>query len=146
MDNKNDNLVDRLKSVKVDSYEQNPELPKFDSDEQQMKYRQQLPQDRFGAPLPFVFYKPEKMPIGKITVLDLFDIILSHRQDKRTVEEIAANHQLSEEDLKNLLKYVDVFMAVNKNEKEIPLFSKRDYDDEHDDVHEIESGFVGKKS
>nr|XP_027194262.1 ectonucleoside triphosphate diphosphohydrolase 5-like [Dermatophagoides pteronyssinus] len=143
MDAKNENLVDRLKTVKVDSYDRNPEPGGVfgDNEEEQIKRKQRLPQDRFGAPLPFVFYKPEQMPVGKITVLDIVDIILSHKEDNCTVEEIAAKYQLSEEDTKNIIDYVDVFRAVNRDQQEIPLFQKRDAQ-----IEEIESGFKSKKS
>lgn len=143
---KNENLVDRLKSVKVDAFDKNPE-PQFGSEEEQLKRQQILPKDRFGAPLPYVFYKPEQMPVDKITVLDILDIILSHKQDKHTIEEIAAHYQLSEVDIKNLIEYVDVFTAIDKDDKEIQLFVKRDYDvDEDTTIETIESGFKSKKS
>lgn len=122
---KNDDLLDRLKSVKVDDLdlEKNTEYNRE-------KLSAKLPKSTLGAAVPYVFQKPEKVPPGKILVLDTIDILLSYKIDNQLPAEIAERYNLSVEDVELLLTYVDIFKAFDPDGNEIPIYKKFDVEKE----------------
>lgn len=120
---KNDDLLDRLKSVKVDDLD----LQK-NNEYNREKLSAKLPRSTLGATVPFVFQKPEKVPPGKILVLDTVDILLSYKIDNQQPSEIAERYNLSVEDVELLLRYVDIFKAFDLDGNEVPIYKKFELD------------------
>ncbi|UXI17267.1 hypothetical protein NH340_JMT03210 [Sarcoptes scabiei] len=124
LDSKNNNLLNRLKSIKIDQ-ENFPITPPLDTATSNNLKRKALPENRFGLDLPHYLYKPAKLSPGKITVLDVYDIILSHRKDNLSVEKIAEKYSIDVKDIEKILKYIGVFKAIDEDREEVELFVKK---------------------
>ena len=72
--------------------------------------------------MPYVFVRPEIVPRGKITVMDALEMLINAQKEKTSPKEIAAGYDISEENVEKILRYVDVFKAVNKKKIEINIY------------------------
>lgn len=112
-----EHLVDRLKSVKVVSADATADEASQDDS------KRKLPQERYGAFLPYVFYKSEQVPRGKLSVLNALDVLVNYNKGNTTINFISTNYAIPEDDIRKVIRYVDIFKAVDKNKKEMPMYS-----------------------
>lgn len=104
------------KDLKLDEHLKNVYLtstdPQVTSD--QSTSNRPLPQSRHSTDFEFGFYIPDRAPVGKCTLKQIFDIVTQHREDstKYNVNYLAAEYRLDEEKLKKLLHYYKLYHLV----------------------------------
>ncbi|GBO03720.1 hypothetical protein AVEN_170584-1 [Araneus ventricosus] len=111
MEKKPEELLDRLKIVKVTS-EGTAENPAS---------KRPLPQHRHPVEEPtFGFEEPKHIPQGKCTLRQTLDFITKHQQDPKThsIKSIAEARSMKESDIENIVKYFRVFeLYVSRDSK-----------------------------
>ncbi|CAL1270411.1 unnamed protein product [Larinioides sclopetarius] len=111
MEKKPDELLDRLKIVKVTS-EGSTENPVS---------KRPLPQDRLPVGIPtFGFEEPKHIPQGKCSLKQALDFITKHQDDPKThsIKSIAETHSMKESDIENIVKHFLVFeLFISRDSK-----------------------------
>lgn len=106
----NPKLSDNLKTVKVNSDDGFREFSEKDS-------KRKLPKDRFGAEFPYTLNPVESVPRGKLSVMNVLDLLLDYRRNNKSTTEIASKYGISVEDAENIVKYVDIYQVITKTEQ-----------------------------
>ncbi|KAL2734185.1 protein NDUFAF4 [Vespula squamosa] len=117
--NKNLTLDEHLKSVYVTSTE-----TKMDTLGQSNPDRP-LPKSRTSKDFEFGFYMPDSVPIGKLTLKEIFQVIIKHKEDsvKNSSDILAAKYKLDKETIEKLLEYYKLYQLVLPKRKVDDSFS-----------------------
>ncbi|XP_043666380.1 protein NDUFAF4 homolog isoform X2 [Vespula pensylvanica] len=105
---KNLKLDEHLKSVYVTSTE-----TKMDTLNQSNPDRP-LPKSRTYEDFEFGFYMPDSVPVGKLTLKEIFQVIIKHKEDsvKNSSDILAAKYKLDKETIEKLLEYYKLYQLV----------------------------------
>ncbi|XP_035731674.1 protein NDUFAF4 homolog [Vespa mandarinia] len=115
-----------------------------------------LPTSRTSEDFEFGFYMPDSVPVGKLTLKDIFQIIIEHKEDsvKNSSNILATKYKLDEETIEKLLDYYKLYQLVLPKQKvdkkfkfsldEIKLFTKefmqlkKDYEKEQAEIKKLQ--------
>ncbi|KAL2721603.1 protein NDUFAF4 [Vespula maculifrons] len=105
---KNLKLDEHLKNVYVTSTE-----TKMDTLSQPNPDRP-LPKSRTYEEFEFGFYMPDSVPVGKLTLKEIFQVIIKHKEDsvKNSSDILAAKYKLDKETIEKLLEYYKLYQLV----------------------------------
>ncbi|KAF7402672.1 hypothetical protein HZH66_004939 [Vespula vulgaris] len=105
---KNLKLDEYLKNVYVTSTE-----TKMDTLSQPNPDRP-LPKSRTYQDFEFGFYMPDSVPVGKLTLKEIFQVIIKHKEDsvKNSSDILAAKYKLDKETIEKLLEYYKLYQLV----------------------------------
>ncbi|KAI4494331.1 hypothetical protein M0802_009014 [Mischocyttarus mexicanus] len=73
-----------------------------------------LPLSRVTEDLEFGFHLPDSVPIGKITLKDLFQLIISYKDDsvKNNFDSLAKQYKLDKETVEKLIEYYKLYQLI----------------------------------
>lgn len=114
--------MDRLKSVKVSSEGRDTQISNVNDED----FHKNLPKEKIGAEYPYVFFKPKSVPFGKITILDSLEMLINHKKDNVPIPELAKQYSIHEKDVELIIKYVDIFNAIDDERREVPLYMQKE--------------------
>ncbi|XP_046821456.1 protein NDUFAF4 homolog [Vespa crabro] len=78
-----------------------------------------LPTSRTSEDFEFGFYMPNSVPVGKLTLKEIFQIIIEHKEDsvKNSSDILATKYKLDKETIEKLLEYYKLYQLVLPKEK-----------------------------
>lgn len=127
---KNSQLLERLKDVKVDSTDVAGKSLGIEIDKDIPKEAERtLPQAKSGAGRPDLF--PDEVPPGRISVSKAMELLAKHKQDKEkwTAERLSKDCNLDLTDTENILKYFQAFKIIPQNPNDpnpkLPIYEKK---------------------
>ncbi|XP_071818559.1 NADH dehydrogenase [ubiquinone] 1 alpha subcomplex assembly factor 4-like isoform X1 [Apostichopus japonicus] len=127
---KNAQLLDRLKDVKVDSTDVEGKSLGIEIDKDiPSEAERSLPLSRSGDGSPDLF--PDEVPAGRISVQKAMELLAKHKQDKEkwTAERLAQDCKLDLTDTENILDNFQAFKIIPQNPNDpnpkLPIYEKR---------------------
>lgn len=116
LEEKDDMLLERLRSVYVTSEDVTPEHKTTTSNPERP-----LPRDRTVMSTPdYGYFEPKSVPYGKVTLRDAIEVIKHHQENPKlwTAKKLADEYRLSAELTEKVLRYFRLFeLVVPANEK-----------------------------